>query len=259
MFVWDVKKNTLRIKSDELKNKYLDGDYDAVLAMQFVDDTKLTFFISERDEYWLVGTWELLSGKLRFGPPAPKSKSYSKVNYATLGRGGSRLVMWEDDVATVWEVRDDLSLKRLPPHSADAPKLYVDYLPPQAAFGLQGTRVLLAPGGMLAVWDVATGKMLKKTVGLDMGATMSPDGRWVAARDRDEKVLVWDLNRIDSSEAQKTFGAPCNIRDNKEKCLRLLCEKVSLSLDQKQLRELLGRDSFEQLDDMLRRAPCDRH
>jgi hypothetical protein len=69
-------------------------------------------------------------------------------------------------------------------------------------------------------------------------ATLSPDGRWLAAvvGARDAPVVAWDLNLPDTAEPARSLDAVCNLEESN--CIRRLCDKISTALDERQLRSL---------------------
>lgn len=67
------------------------------------------------------------------------------------------------------------------------------------AFGAGRLLATLAPHGWLQIFDVAAGQTLRILEGSRMEKTLavalSPDGRWVAAGERDGGLRVWDVER----------------------------------------------------------------
>jgi WD40 repeat protein len=67
------------------------------------------------------------------------------------------------------------------------------------AFGAGRLLATLAPHGWLQIFDVAAGQTLKILEGSRMEKTvavaLSPDGRWVAAGERDGGLRIWDVER----------------------------------------------------------------
>ena len=57
-------------------------------------------------------------------------------------------------------------------------------------------------------------------------ATLSPDGRWLAAvvGARDAPVVAWDLNLPDTAEPARSLDAVCNLEESN--CIRRLCDKI---------------------------------
>ena len=120
-----------------------------------------------------------------------------------------------------WAVRCDLTLS----------PLQLDRMPGtrQVVFDYKGERALFARSDRLTVWDLARNQVLK-LLNVELGyggvtATLSPDGRWLAAiiGSRDAPVVVWDLNRADATDPASSLHAVCNLEESE--CIRRLCEK----------------------------------
>ena len=112
----------------------------------------------------------------------------------------------------------------------------------QVVFDYKGERVLFARNDRLTVWDLARNQVLK-LLNVELGyggvtATLSPDGRWLAAAvgTRDASVVAWDLNLPDTAEPARSLDAVCNLEESN--CIRRLCDKISTALDERQLRSL---------------------
>ena len=56
-------------------------------------------------------------------------------------------------------------------------------------------------------------------------------------------LLIWDSHGTGAAAADQTLDGRCDLRATDDACLRRLCEKASMSLDQKHLRDLIGPDS----------------
>ena len=82
--------------------------------------------------------------------------------------------------------------------------------------------------------------------------TLSPDGRWLAAANhaKDAPVVIWDLNVPDTAAPEHSLDAVCNL--DQSGCIRRLCEKISVAIDEPQLRELVGDETFDELDSTIR-------
>jgi hypothetical protein len=132
----------------------------------------------------------------------------------------------------------------------------------QVVFDYKGERALFARSDRLTVWDLARNQVLK-LLNVELGyggvtATLSPDGRWLAAiiGSRDAPVVVWDLNRADATDPASSLHAVCNLEESD--CIRRLCEKISTAVDEPHLRELVGDEAFDELNSTIRTARCER-
>lgn len=248
--VWDTTTRTLRAQ--------IRGT--PVLAVGFVDDKNLVFltYAHGNNVLFRAGSWNIDTGTLNLGPfvPIPESTAvYYEGTFAFSGNG-SKLLMWYDHDFALWAVQRDMSLARL----QRPDKLPREARSGTAIFDQEGNRVLIVPqsGSRMLTWDLSRGKVIKLLAQEYGGfkARLSPDGRWLATVNgaRNASVVIWNLDITDSEDPAHSLQAACNL--NEGDCIQRLCEKVSLSTDEKVLRDLLGDESFEQIDEMLRTAPC---
>ena len=192
----------------------------------------------------------------KLGPFAPNLDIIDFTDTSQYFSGdGTKLLTTQNSDLALWTVDDDLSLRRL--QRPDQLPRDVDWHP-GVAFDQKGTRVAIKNHARLLVWDMARHqviKLLTREFG-DFNATLSSNGRWLAVTNgvNDASVVAWDLDLAESQNPARSLQARCNLEE--ADCIRRLCEKVSLSIDEKKLRDILGDDSFEELDGTLRPAPC---
>jgi WD40 repeat protein len=230
-----------------------------VRSVRFVDDTNLIFVTyASVESNWVIriGSWNIDTGTRKLGPFIFDLDlgDFTDTSAAFSGNGSRLLTSQKSDVA-LWAVQGDLKLARL--QRPDQLPRSVDYFP-GVVFDQEGKRVVISTGARLLAWDLARAQVIK-SLRQESGrflATLSPDGRWLAVTNgaNDSSVVVWDLDLTESRNPAHSFQAACNLEE--ADCIQRLCEKVSLSIDEKMLRDLVGDSSFEELDETLRTAPC---
>jgi WD40 repeat protein len=123
-------------------------------------------------EIWTVATpQELIRFKGHMG----------SVNSATFSLDGSRVVTTSsDNTARVWDAGTGKEIALFPGLNA--------------AFGPDGTRVVVSEGKLVRVWDASTGKEIARLEGHTdrvTSATFSPDGTRVVTASQDRTARVW--------------------------------------------------------------------
>jgi WD40 repeat protein len=247
--VWDATTQGLRAQIRGTR----------VNTLRFIDDTNL-FFVTydEPKGRWAirVGSWNLETGIRKLGPFAPNLDILDFTDTSqTFSGNGTKLLTTQNSDLALWTVQGDLSLRRL--QRPDQLPRDVDYHP-EVVFEREGTRVAIKSHARVLVWDLARNQVIKLLI-RDYGgfrATLSPDGRWLAVTNgmNDASVVIWDLNITESQNPASSLQAGCNLQE--ADCIRRLCEKASLSIDENMLRDLVGDSLFEELDETLKTAPC---
>ncbi len=239
-----------------------------VEAFRFIDNTTLIFLsysdharrgrCDSRVEGIRVGKWDILTGAVKLGAYLETLKIEDIVDYTeqTFSGDGSKLY-WPNQDKPLWAVQPDLMLSPVrPPDRMPAGTRDV-------VFDYKGEQLLTTGGSTrnrAVVWDLSRNQVLK-LLSEEPGhggltATLSPDGRWLAAvhGSRDAPVVVWDLNRSDTSDPASSLRAVCNLEETE--CILRMCEKISRAIDEPQLRELVGDDAFDEVNSTIRAARC---
>jgi WD40 repeat protein len=247
--VWDATTQSLR---SQVRGT-------PVRSVRFVDDTNLIFVTYAYVDYnpvIRVGSWNIDTGTRKLGPFLFDFAlgDFTDTSAAFSGNGLKLLTSQKNDIA-LWAIQGDLKLSRL--QRPDQLPRSVDSFP-DVVFDQQGERVVIVTHTRLLAWDLARAQVIK-SLRQEYGrflAALSPDGRWLATINgaNGAPVIVWDLDLTDSKDPAHSLEATCNLEGGD--CIRRLCEKVSVSFDQKMLRDVLGDSSFEELDGRLRTAPC---
>jgi hypothetical protein len=127
------------------------------------------------------------------------------------------------------------------------------------AFYAKGERVILGGGNEILVWDTAANGVLKELrvpVSTDVPVAISPDGRWSASVDH-PRIVLWDLARPGPKVPGHTLDTSCSIDgDAARLCVRMLCEKISKSIDEKGIAQLLALVGARSLGIDLSKLPC---
>ena len=127
------------------------------------------------------------------------------------------------------------------------------------AFDAKGERVILGGGNEILVWDTATNDVLKELrvpISTDVPVAISPDGRWSASVDH-SKIVLWDLARPRPKVPGHSLDASCSIDgDAARLCVRMLCDKISKSIDEKGIDQLMALVDAHSLGIDLSKLPC---
>jgi WD40 repeat protein len=232
-----------------------------VIAARFVNDGNLVF-LSYRstgsiDRALRVGSWNIDTKTMRLGPFIANLKTRDFSDFrADFSGNGSKLWTWNDLDVGIWLIKDDLSVVPLPrPDQLPKEPKFRDVV-----FDQQGTRVAITTDYRLLVWDLSQARVVKLIRPPKEGffsvydaVALSPDGRWLALIDGD-RVVVWDLNVAASQDRALSLRARCNLEETE--CILLLCEKVSATINEAMMRELVGYDSYDELNKLVGSAPC---
>jgi len=226
----------------------------------------------------------LSTGAVVLGPPLENVGHDLLMIPWTFCGDGTKLYMKTAVGSSIWAVQGDMRLTRL-----NAPNA----MRGGAVFDREGKRVLTTGGSTdnrVQVWDLSQNRILKlldqapdhgglaatpgavhsdfSTHSVRLGhnvqigpsgftATLSPDGRWLAAVNdaKDAPVVVWDLDVPDTADPAHSLDAVCNL--DQGDCIRRLCQKISAAIDGRQLRGLVGDEAFDQLNSTIRTASPD--
>jgi WD40 repeat protein len=252
--VWSAATNSVREKRVDGRGR--------LMGVHFAGNTRLVFVYSLEEEYpphHKAGFWDLQKDEIRIGP-GTQGSSAEAMNYeATFSEDGSRFAEWGINHGNLllYEIQDDMRLQQLQfPGSVRMQDDQVFHI----AFGAQGKRVAVGGEGKIAAWDLAEHKVLKdvrlRSPMGDPPVAMSPDGRWLATTE-DGKVVIWDLDHQGAQMAASTLDVACSFagKDARE-CIRRLCEKVSSSINEKDLSSVLGPSGYEELKQRAMAEPC---
>ena len=221
------------------------------------------------------------TGAVVLGPPLENVGHDLLMIPWTFCGDGTKLYMKTAVGSSIWAVQGDMRLTRLSAPNA---------MRGGAVFDREGKRVLTTGGSTdnrVQVWDLSQNRILKlldqapdhgglaatpgavhsdfSTHSVRLGhnvqigpsgftATLSPDGRWLAAVNdaKDAPVVVWDLDVPDTADPAHSLDAVCNL--DQGDCIRRLCQKISAAIDGRQLRGLVGDEAYDQLDSTIRTA-----
>ena len=235
------------------------------LTVRFVDDARLIFLTYIRQSLntlFRVGLWNTDTGAVTLGPINSKFKTSTFVVYEgafAFSGDGSKLLTWYDGEFDLWAVQQDLNVNHL--RRPDGLPWKTRY--GEAVFDRNGERMLIIPpwdpeGAKSLVWSLSRNKLIK-SLPQEYVSKLSPDGRWLVTANRENRasITIWDLDNADPVGPAHSLHAACSLTDGD--CIQRLCEKVSLSIDETALRDLLGDNSYEELDETLRKAPCAPH
>ena len=256
------------------RNNWKQIDLQRVLSFHFIDNSNLIFLSYNddvrKDRYGSriggirAGNWNIPADAVRMGTYLETFEPREIVEEGeyTFSGDGSKLYWrdheWRKDYKPLWVVQRDLALSPLTP--PDRLSAGVE----EIVFDQEGKRILTNGRGetsyRVRVWDLTQNRVLKAITEEYGGftATLSPDGRWLAVvhGSREAPVIVWDLDLHDRADPAHSISAVCNLESSD--CIRQLCEKVSATIDQRQLRDLVGDEAFDRLSATIGASRCGR-
>lgn len=251
--VWDAKTDSTREKGVGVSGH--------LWGVHFTGNSRL-IFVFATGPYVVqlsAGVWDLETDTIRTGPGIPASAVDSLNTSATFNHDGSEFVAWGYNGGHIdlYGIGDGMSLQRL---QFPGNVRMQDDIRFHVAFGAGGRRVVVGGGGKIASWDLAEHRLLKEvklsSSSDDPPVAISPDGRWFTTEDHG-KVVVWDLDHPDSKAQGKTIDAACSLGgDRARECIRRLCEKVSPSINEKDLSDVLGSFDYQRLKQRALGEPC---
>jgi WD40 repeat protein len=250
--IWNAATNTVRQK--------VVGGGEYLIGVYFATNSRLVFVLGPYGygfhSGFGAGTWDLENDQMRFGPLL-NSLGVDRGSRAVFSKDGSRIATWGFNGGHVllYASHEDMSLQ--PMQLPGKVRMQGD-IRLSVSFDVQGKRIAAGGEEKVAAWDLAEQKVLKDIAAFDAEnpVAMSPDGRWLATRDRGN-VVVWDLDQHDSQTPGKTLEVACDLSGTNEgECIHRLCEKVSPLINDKDLRDALGNYDSEELKKTALSRPC---
>lgn len=208
-----------------------------------------------------VSSWNIRTGEITIGPITELLNGIGKLGYIIgnleeigFSRNGKRIILKGHYGDSLVEIRRDLQI-----HDLMLPAIRIG-----RNFDLNSDGTSLYFQGKKSdeweLWNLsATPVILSKGLAKDKFVEMkwSSDGRWRAEVSK-EKISVWG---IDSNMALpiKTINAQCGFQKTQSDCIKHLCEKISPSLDEEQLRKLFRKVMYDKYKSIIDDSICDYH
>jgi len=252
--VWDMNE-------DRVREKHVSAS-GFLWGINFIGNTRLAFILAT-DSYpvrFSAGIWNLDTDTIRVGPSVPGPGADYLNTSAAISSDGSRFVVWGHNGGHIdgfYTILKDLSLQPVPIPGLDSVRNDIRF---HFTFDAEGKRVVAGGWGKILVWDLVQQRLLKEvkiaSMVADPSAAMSPNGRWLATEEGG-KIVAWDLNNLDSKAPGKTIDSACGFSGNRaQECIRRLCEKVSPSIAEKDLSDVLSSSEYKALKQKALAEPC---
>jgi hypothetical protein len=250
--VWDAN-------ADRMLKKFTGKRVEA-LGGRFIGTSRLAFIwgLYDYPRALQAGEIDLPSWSIHLGRPITANAVDAMNSAAAFSANGGSLLLagFNSGGLAFYRVGDDSTLlpRAMPPAAQQKNDIRF-----HIAFDAKGDRVIVGGGNKILAWDTAASEVLKEVrvpISTDVPVAISPDGRWGASVDH-AKIVLWDLDHAGAQLPGHTVNASCSIDgDASRACVRMLCEKVSRSLDEKGIVQLLGLADARNLGIDLLKSPC---
>jgi WD40 repeat protein len=250
--VWDAD-------ADRMLKKFTGKRVEA-LGSRFIGTSRLAFVWGLYDYPGALqaGELDLASWSIHLGRPIPASPVDAMNSAVAFSANGASLLLagFNFGGLAFYRVGDDSTLL---PRAMPAAAQQKNDIRFHIVFDAKGERVIVGGGNKILAWDTVGSGVLKEVrvpISTDVPVAISPDGRWAASVDH-AKIVLWDLAHAGVQVPGQTLNASCSVDgDAARACVRMLCEKVSKSLDEKGIVRLLGLADARNLRADLLKSPC---
>ncbi len=131
----------------------------------------------------IVRIWDIETNKV-----IRKLKGHTdRVNFAAFSPNGKQIISAsKDNTVRIWDVRlhPEIKHRRLKGHTDR-----VNF----TAFSPDGKQIVSASDSTVRIWDVETGKEIRKYTNRIGYPMFSPDGKWIVSSSYNNTVRIWDV------------------------------------------------------------------